>query len=65
MLRLFVAAVAVLSMTGCATSPAVPAAARSELAPTGTLRAGMNLSNTLFTTKDPDDRASFAGWPWT
>jgi polar amino acid transport system substrate-binding protein len=53
MLRLFVAAVAVLSMSGCATSPAVPAAARSELAPTGTLRAGMNLSNTLFTTKDP------------
>lgn len=40
-------------MTGCSTSPAVPAAARSELAPTGTLRAGMNLSNTLFTTKDP------------
>jgi polar amino acid transport system substrate-binding protein len=53
MLRLFVAAVAVLSMSGCANSPAVPAAARSELAPTGTLRAGMNLSNTLFTTKDP------------
>jgi polar amino acid transport system substrate-binding protein len=53
MLKLFAAAMAVLSMTGCATSPAVPAAARSELAPTGTLRAGMNLSNTLFTKKDP------------
>ena len=26
---------------------------RSALAPTGTLRAGMNLGNTLFTTKDP------------
>lgn len=30
----------------------VPEAARAELAPTGTLRAGMNLGNTLFTTKD-------------
>lgn len=56
MLRQFLAAMAVLSMTGCATSPTVPAAARSELAPTGTLRAGMNLSNTLFTTKDPATR---------
>ncbi|HEY8067592.1 MAG TPA: transporter substrate-binding domain-containing protein [Burkholderiales bacterium] len=53
MLRLFAATMAVLSMTGCATSPDVPAAARAELAPTGTLRAGMNLTNTLFTTKDP------------
>ena len=53
MLRKFVAAMAALSMSGCATSPTAPAAARSELAPTGTLRAGMNLSNTLFTTRDP------------
>jgi polar amino acid transport system substrate-binding protein len=53
MLRQLVAAAAALSMTGCATSPAVPAAARAELAPTGTLRAGMNLTNTLFTRKDP------------
>jgi polar amino acid transport system substrate-binding protein len=52
MLRLLAAIVAVLAMTGCATSPAVPEAARAELAPTGKLRAGMNLSNTLFTTKD-------------
>jgi polar amino acid transport system substrate-binding protein len=34
------------------TSPKVPDAARSELAPTGKLRAGMNLGNALFTTKD-------------
>jgi len=53
MLRLFVAAAAALSMSGCATTPAVSSAARAELAPTGKLRAGMNLSNTLFTTKDP------------
>jgi polar amino acid transport system substrate-binding protein len=37
---------------GCASMPAVPAAARSELAPQGKLRAGMNLANTLFTNKD-------------
>jgi polar amino acid transport system substrate-binding protein len=39
-------------MTGCATTPGVPAAAKAELAPTGKLRAGMNLSNTLFTQKN-------------
>ena len=39
-------------MTGRATTPGVPAAAKAELAPTGKLRAGMNLSNTLFTRKD-------------
>ena len=37
---------------GCASIPAVPAAARAELAPQGKLRAGMNLANTLFTKKD-------------
>jgi polar amino acid transport system substrate-binding protein len=31
----------------------VPEAARAELAPNGTLRAGMNLDNTLFTIRDP------------
>lgn len=35
-----------------AASQRVLDAARSELAPTGLLRAGMNLTNTLFTTKD-------------
>ena len=38
--------------SGCTTSPALPEAARRELIPTGKLRAGMNLGNTLFTTKD-------------
>jgi polar amino acid transport system substrate-binding protein len=33
-------------------SPTIPDAVRSELAPTGKLRAGMNLGNTLFTGKD-------------
>jgi len=52
MLRSFSAALAMFLVTGCATSPGVPDAARSELAPTGKLRAGMNLGNALFTTKD-------------
>jgi polar amino acid transport system substrate-binding protein len=45
-------ALAMFLIAGCATSTGVPDAARSELAPTGKLRAGMNLGNTLFTTKD-------------
>ena len=53
MLRSFSIALAVVLIAGCATSPAVPDAARSELAPSGKLRAGMNLGNALFTTKDP------------
>lgn len=52
MLRSFAAALAALLIAGCATWPGVPDAARSELAPTGKLRAGMNLGNALFTTKD-------------
>ncbi|HTP62712.1 MAG TPA: transporter substrate-binding domain-containing protein [Burkholderiales bacterium] len=51
MLKLFQAAMVGVLMTGCATSP-VPDAARAQLAPTGKLRAGMNLTNTLFTQKD-------------
>jgi len=53
MFKSFAALLAPLLIVGCATSPSVPDAARSELAPTGRLRAGMNLGNTLFTTKDP------------
>ena len=52
MLRSFVAALAMLFIAGCTTSPRVPDAMRSELAPMGKLRAGMNLGNALFTTKD-------------
>lgn len=53
MLRSFSIALAAVLVAGCAMTPAVPDAARAELAPTGKLRAGMNLGNTLFTTKDP------------
>lgn len=52
MLRSVATVLAMVLIAGCAGSPGIPDAARSELAPTGTLRAGMNLSNTLFTTKD-------------
>ncbi|MEP6701814.1 MAG: transporter substrate-binding domain-containing protein [Betaproteobacteria bacterium] len=45
-------AFATMFSAGCATSANVPDAARSELAPTGKLRAGMNLSNALFTKRD-------------
>ncbi len=46
-------ALAAALMTGCASNLPVPPAARAELAPTGKLRAGINLSNELFTTKNP------------
>lgn len=52
MLKSFATALSAILILGCAASPRVPDAARAELAPTGKLRAGMNLSNTLFTTKD-------------
>ena len=41
-----------LMLTGCAMTSTVPDTVRAELAPTGTLRAGMNLGNTLFTGQD-------------
>lgn len=53
MLKLFAAVLTGLLFAACATPVRVPDAARMELAPTGKLRAGMNLGNTLFTTKDP------------
>jgi polar amino acid transport system substrate-binding protein len=45
-------ALAAALVVGCATEPRIPEAARAELAPTGKLRGGMNLSNALFTKKD-------------
>ena len=52
MLRTWSTVLALSLVSGCMTSPKVPDVARSELAPTGKLRAGMNLGNALFTTKD-------------
>ena len=52
MLKSWSAVLTLSLVSGCAMPPKVPDAARSELAPTGKLRAGMNLGNALFTTKD-------------
>jgi polar amino acid transport system substrate-binding protein len=43
----------VLVMTGCASTPQVPPPARAEIAPTGTLRAGINYGNVILARKDP------------
>jgi polar amino acid transport system substrate-binding protein len=52
MLGSFGAALAMSVVPVCTASSGVPDAARSELAPTRKLRAGLNLANSLFTTKD-------------
>lgn len=41
-----------LFVAGCVSAPAVPPAARAELAPTGKLRVGLILSNQVLVTKD-------------
>src|SRR5258706_8175951 len=41
-----------LLLSSCATARQVPPAARSELAPTGTLRVGINLQNFLLVNKE-------------
>jgi polar amino acid transport system substrate-binding protein len=52
MLKTWSTVLALSLVSGCATTLKVPEAVRSELTPTGKLRAGMNLGNALFTTKD-------------
>ena len=42
-----------LLLTACATTPPAPPAARAELAPSGKLRAGINLGNGVVATRDP------------
>jgi len=45
--------VALVLFAACAPPPPEPPPARAELAPTGTLRAGINFGNVLLTSKDP------------
>ena len=45
-------ALAVVLLSGCASAPTVPPAARAELVPTGKLRVGLILSNQVLVTKD-------------
>ncbi len=52
MFRTLATVLATALLVACASTPDVPDAARAELAPTGQLRAGMNLGNSLFTTRD-------------
>jgi ABC-type amino acid transport substrate-binding protein len=40
-------------LASCATTPEVPPLAKFDLAPSGTLRAGINFGNVLLTGKDP------------
>ena len=53
MLKASAMTVATILVAGCTALPSASDAVRTELAPTGKLRAGMNLGNALFTTKDP------------
>src|SRR5256884_3691623 len=51
MIRLATLCFAVLLLSSCATAPDVSLAARSELAPTGKLRVGINVQNFLLVNK--------------
>jgi polar amino acid transport system substrate-binding protein len=52
MLKASAMTVATILVAGCSVLPTAPAAVRADLVPTGKLRAGMNLGNALFTTRD-------------
>src|SRR5258706_4890138 len=52
MIRFATMSFAALLLSSCATARQVPPAARSELAPTGTLRVGINLQNFLLVNKE-------------
>ena len=53
MIRFVMVSFAVLVLSSCAMPPQVSPAARSELAPTGKLRVGINYQNFLLVNKDP------------
>jgi len=51
--RIVLGLVCLLLLASCAGTPAVAPAVRSDLAPTGKLRAGINYANSIIATKDP------------
>src|SRR2546427_6109997 len=51
MIRLATMSLAALLLSSCAMTPQAPSAARSELAPTGKLRVGINVQNFLLDRK--------------
>ena len=53
MIRIAAGVAALALLASCATTPQAPAAARSDLAPTGTLRAAINFGNPILAAKDP------------
>lgn len=53
MLRFAVIIASLFVLSSCATAPHVSPLARADLAPTGTLRVGINFGNVLLTAKDP------------
>lgn len=53
MIRIAMALAGMALLASCATAPQVSPAARTELASTGKLRAGINYGNPLFATRDP------------
>src|SRR6266513_5027235 len=55
MIRLATISLGVLLLSSCATAPDVSPAARSELAPTGKLRVGINVQNFLLVNKERTD----------
>ena len=60
MIRFATMSFAALVLSSCATSPQVPPAARSELAPTGKLRVGINYQNFLLVNKGTES-GQYAG----
>ena len=52
MIRLATMPFAALLLCSCAMTPQVPSTARSELAPTGKLRVGINVQNFLLVNKE-------------
>ena len=53
MTRIAIGLLGVALLASCATPPGVPPAARSDLAPAGTLRAAINFGNPILAARDP------------
>src|SRR5262245_24890695 len=52
MLRIAAVLIALMTLASCTSTPALSPQARTELAPTGKIRVGINYGNPLFTKRD-------------